>query len=51
MIVNNGKLLLSLAILLVISSCSGGDSTPRNPPPVDTDLDWDSGNWDEQDWQ
>lgn len=46
---------------LLISACGGGggggSSTPPpanngTPPPVaDTDLDWDDGNWDQEDWQ
>jgi len=42
----------------VIDGCGGGgggsspSSTQPEPPPVaDTGLDWDDGNWDEEDWQ
>jgi len=43
--------LLSLSLL---SACGGGSSSApaaAPPPPVDTQLDWDQGNWDQEDWQ
>jgi hypothetical protein len=43
--------------LIGVSACGGssGGSDPVNPPPppptADTNLDWDDGNWDEENWQ
>ena len=54
------KMNLRNAVLLVIaffglSACSDGGSaapvSPPPPPPVDMELDWDQGNWDEENWQ
>lgn len=36
--------------LVFLAACSSsGDDPP--PPPQGTDLVWDEGNWDEDDWQ
>lgn len=51
-----------LLLGVLLCGCGGGGgssdsstSPPNNgtpPPPVaDTDLDWDDGNWDQEDWQ
>jgi len=35
-----------------LSACGGGGGNGGgNQPPVDNDLDWDQGNWDEENWQ
>jgi hypothetical protein len=50
-------LLLALAMLVMVSACGGSSSSdPASPPPpppptADNNLDWDNGNWDEEDWQ
>jgi hypothetical protein len=45
-------LFLSLTLL---SACGGGSSpapaASPPPPPVDTELDWDQGSWDQENWQ
>lgn len=44
-------LVLSLPLL---SACGGGSSpapTDPPPPPVATELDWDQGSWDQENWQ
>ena len=51
--------LFALVVASLINACGGGSSTaaisppppPPPPPPIDTDLDWDQGNWDEENWQ
>ena len=47
------RILTVLTIGIALTSCGGGSSPPpaQQPPPIDTQLDWDQGNWDEQDWQ
>ena len=43
---------LVLASTLWLASCEHSSDDPAPPPPqVDTALDWDRGNWDEQEWQ
>ena len=38
-------------VLASLTACGGGGgSDTTTPPPVDTTLDWDQGNWDEEDW-
>jgi len=39
--------------LLLLSACGGGSSpaTPDPPAVVDTELDWNQGNWDQENWQ
>ena len=38
-------LILAVCVAFAITACGGSSSPP------DTDLDWDLGNWDEQEWQ
>jgi len=56
------KLLVSITLIfgLSLSGCNGGSSgsssgqpppPPPPPPPPATDLIWDEGNWDEENWQ
>lgn len=46
------RLLITVVFGLMLSACGGGSSPPPAPPaPVDTMLDWDQGNWDEENWQ
>ena len=47
-----------LLALTGVSACGGGSSggsapASQSPPPptASTNLDWDEGNWDEEDWQ
>ena len=44
-----------LLSIFALSACGGGGGSGGNNqqplPPVDTDLDWDQGNWDEENWQ
>jgi ABC-type glycerol-3-phosphate transport system substrate-binding protein len=42
---------LFLALLFALAACSGGSSGHTSRPPADTRLEWNQGNWDEQDWQ
>ena len=44
--------LVGLLATLALSACGGGSSPPpQQVPPIDTMLDWDQGNWDEENWQ
>ena len=38
-------MLMAACAAIALSACGGSSSPP------DTELDWDQGNWDEQDWQ
>ena len=47
------RVFVSLALVLfALSGCggSGGSNDIATPPATDTNLDWDQGNWDEEDW-
>ena len=57
---NVASILKALTILIpaaFFGACGGGGGGGVSPPPVDlppvadTDLDWDQGNWDEENWQ
>jgi hypothetical protein len=54
---NPRNLFLAVTMLVMVSACGGGSSSdPASPPPpppptADNSLDWDNGNWDEEDWQ
>jgi hypothetical protein len=54
---NLASLLLGCLLLSACGGGGGGGSTPGpgnggNPLPVsDTELDWDEGNWDQENWQ
>jgi hypothetical protein len=43
-------LILTAFAVFSLVACGGGSSSPP-PPPVDTELDWNQGNWDQEDWQ
>lgn len=46
--------ILALVALASLSACGGGGkktTTTPPPTPVDANLDWDQGNWDEKEWQ
>ena len=45
------RILYLLIAAVFLAGCSSGGNNDRKPPPPDTDLDWDQGNWNEQDWQ
>jgi hypothetical protein len=49
--------IILISTMLGLGACGGGGgSAPTSPPPpppptADTNLDWDNGNWDEENWQ
>lgn len=47
------RILATLGLaLFVTAACGGGGSAPQSlTPPVDTELDWDDGTWDSENWQ
>ena len=45
------RLFLTALLAVIVPGCSGGADTTIVQTPPDTDLDWDNGNWDEEDWQ
>ena len=42
---------LLLTLLFALAACSGGSTGHTSRPPADTRLEWNQGNWDEQNWQ
>ncbi len=38
-------------LLVLLTSCSGGDDTPSTQQPVQTQSDWDTMVWDQGDWE
>ena len=48
------RLVIAIFFASVLSACGGGGGNGggnQPPPQADTDLDWDQGNWDEENWQ
>lgn len=51
------RLLVIGAVCTFLCACGGGggggasDTHVATPPPQKTELAWDSGNWDQQEWQ
>lgn len=49
------RLLVITGACLLMSACGGGgggsDAPVATPPPTATELAWDNGNWDQQEWK
>ncbi len=43
--------ILPIILMAILTGCGGGEGSANIPPPGETNLDWDEGNWDEETWQ